>query len=299
MATRTDHVAYQKAWLASVGGLALQIASAVVMVIYGSYTDDHAAMTSAYFMFAGAIVWGMLVLVFDQHKRERIEAMEQAALEASGAGAGGGSSVFAEAGDELLVAARRLSWMHKVLVPIASVMLALVLVLIGLGRLGMWPFGTGGRIAEMLSVDSTINDVPMSTSHGLAISVGLAIAVVNFVYARYVSGMAKQKVWGAIRAGAGQSVGAAIFGGLVAVSHFALEMNSDTVYRYVQVILPMVLIVLSIEVVLNFVLGVYRPRKPGEFARPAFDSNILGYVSAPDRIAATIGSTARRPRSSR
>jgi regulator of protease activity HflC (stomatin/prohibitin superfamily) len=49
------------------------------------------------------------------------------------------------------------------------------------------------------------------------------------------------------------------------------------------------MIVIGAEFVLNFLLGIYRPRRPGEIPRPAMDSRILGFAAAPDRIAESIG----------
>jgi regulator of protease activity HflC (stomatin/prohibitin superfamily) len=49
------------------------------------------------------------------------------------------------------------------------------------------------------------------------------------------------------------------------------------------------MIVLGVEIVLNFVLTMYRPRRPGEMPKPAFESQVLGFVAAPDRIAQSIG----------
>ncbi len=48
------------------------------------------------------------------------------------------------------------------------------------------------------------------------------------------------------------------------------------------------MLVIGAEIVLNFVLNIYQPRRAGEYPAPAFESRILGFVSAPDRIAESI-----------
>jgi regulator of protease activity HflC (stomatin/prohibitin superfamily) len=74
----------------------------------------------------------------------------------------------------------------------------------------------------------------------------------------------------------------------MAVAHFIDIAGPDAPLRYLQVIFPVVLVLLGGEVFLNFVLNIYRPRKAGEIPRPAFDSRVLGFVAAPDRIADSI-----------
>ena len=42
------------------------------------------------------------------------------------------------------------------------------------------------------------------------------------------------------------------------------------------------------EIVLNFILNLYRPRIPGEVPRPAFDSKVLSLLAAPDNLVRSI-----------
>src|SRR5690606_1967274 len=108
-------------------------------------------------------------------------------------------SVF-ESNEDLRVAVRRLEWMHKWLVPAASLVLAGAFALFGLARLGIWPFGPWSLapISERLSPRNF--DVP--GYEGVFIALGLVLAAGGFVFARYVSGMAKQPVWANLRGGA-------------------------------------------------------------------------------------------------
>jgi regulator of protease activity HflC (stomatin/prohibitin superfamily) len=121
---------------------------------------------------------------------------------------------------------------------------------------------------------------------GWAVAIGLGLAFIGFLFARYISGMAKQKVWANLRAGAGFAVGTALLGLAIAVGQF---IGKDAILRYLPIAFAAVLIGLGGEIFLNFVLDVYRPRKPGEYPHPAFESRVLGFVAAPDRIAESIG----------
>ena len=53
---------------------------------------------------------------------------------------------------------------------------------------------------------------------------------------------------------------------------------------YLALIIPGIMVLLGIEIVLGLVFGFYRPRKPGEFVRPAFDSRLLGWLTRPESI---------------
>jgi len=123
---------------------------------------------------------------------------------------------------------------------------------------------------------------------GWAVAVGLGVAVIGFVFARFVAGMAQQPVWINLRAGAVHSVNASIAGLAVAVAHGVAYLGTDALYAAIIHVLPALMIVIGVEIVLNFILNIYRPRRAGEHPRPAFESRILGFVSAPDRIAESI-----------
>jgi modulator of FtsH protease HflK len=271
-----DYQSYKRATSVSLLGLALQLLMGLTMLIYSFVTrpPDAVALTGGVFILLGSIVWLLLAIVFDQHRRERIEQME---IEAMGASGVRDASAFSEGADDLRVAHKRLVWMHRILVPSASLLYALLL-----GLLGTWTFLQGRAFLKLDAFHSTSN-------FGVVISLSLAVAFIGFVFARYVAGMAKQPVWAHLRAGAGVAVGASIFGLTVAITQLIDKLGPSEPIQYLHVIWPAIMVVLAVEVVLSFLMGMYSPRKPGEFPRPALDSKILSFAAAPDRIAASIG----------
>lgn len=273
---KADHLTFRRAASVALIGLGLQLLMGLVLLVYSIILNDRSAMAGSFMILAGSMVWVFLAVVFDQHRRERIEALEADAFLQAGARE---SSVFGERTDDLRVAAKRLTWMHKWLLPIASLVFATVL-----ASLGVWLLLRG---QDVLSKD-TFRSLDQSAA-GWAISIGLALAFIGFVFARYVSGMAKQPVWANLRAGAAQSVGAALVGLLIVIAQFVDYAGPDAIARYLLVGIPVFMLVIASETVLNFLLGLYRPRRPGEIPRPAFESRILGFVAAPDRIAESIG----------
>lgn len=273
---KADHLTFRRAASVALIGLGLQLLMGLVLLVYSIILNDRSALAGSMMILTGSIVWTFLAVVFDQHRRERIEALEaESFIQASARE----TSVFGERADDLRVAARRLAWMHKWLLPIASLLFATVL-----AALGVWLLYHG---QDILSKDS-FRSLDQSAA-GWAISIGLALAFVGFVFARYVSGMAKQPVWANLRAGAAQSVGAALIGLVIVIAQFVDYAGPDVIARYLLVGIPVFMLAIAGETVLNFLLALYRPRRPGEIPRPAFESRILGFVAAPDRIAESIG----------
>ncbi|MGE3107928.1 MAG: SPFH domain-containing protein [Phycisphaerales bacterium] len=271
---KADHQSFRKATSVSLLGLTLQLLAGLVVLGYSVLMVDPAAFSAALFLLVGSVVWLTLAVVFDQHRRERLEALEARTIESSGLA---GSSVF-EASDELRVAARRLAWMHRVLLPVVSLALAGIFIF-----LGFWRIRHAIRSLNILNVDN------LPANRGMIIAIGIGLAVVGFVFARYVSGMAKQKAWAPLRAGAAMTVGGAIIGFAMVLGQFVWYAGPDIVFRYTHLIFPGLMILVGAEFILNFVLLMYRPRKAGEIPPPAFESRILGFVAAPDKIAESIG----------
>lgn len=279
---KADYLSYKRATTVSLLGLALQLGMGIALLIYavvarnadGRPSPDHLALTCSYFVLAGSLVWLMLAILFDQHRRERIEDLEAQALTASGARE---SSVFNEGTDDFRVAAKRLAWMHRILVPSVSILYALLLV-----GVGFWRFSSG---KQFLDPDKFAS----AGEPGWPIGIGIGVALVGFFFARYAAGMAKQAVWANLRGGAAVSVGAALFGLALAVGHLVDKVGPTYVLQYLHIIIPALMMVLAAEVAINFILSIYSPRRPGEYPRPAFDSRVLGFVAAPDKIAESIG----------
>lgn len=270
---KADYLSYQRATGRSLLGMAIQFALGVVFLLYSIFGQDEAAGTAAAFILIGVPAWLVLAVLFDQHRRERIEAIEAEAFASSDAAA---SSVFESQADDLRVAARRLKLMYRWLVPTASVVIGALLV-----GIGIWRF----KMAEA-QVGGVFKAPPL---RGWAMAIGAASALIAFLYARYISVMSKQKVWANLRAGASFAAGAALFGLALCVAQFVDMAGQGAALKYLALGFAVVVIGLGCEVFLNFVMDIYRPRKPGEYPRPAFESRVLGLIAAPDRIAESIG----------
>lgn len=270
---KADYLTYRRGTSVSLLGFGIQLLLALVLLIYSQYGRDDVAFTAAVYAGIGLAVWLVLAVMFDLHRRERLESMEMEAIGSSESG-----SAFSGGAEDLRVAARRLATMQRFFVPTVSVLLA-----VALAGAGWWRFGPGrAHIAYEGAIDPAYP--------GWAISIGIGVAFVGFVFARFVAGMAKQGVWISLRAGAAWIVGVALFAFSMAVAQFVLYAGQeDVVLRYLPAVVAVVMVLLGAEIFLSFILNLYRPRRPGEDQRPAFDSRFLGFLAAPDKIAESIG----------
>ena len=271
---RSDEVAFKRATGVSLFGFGLHSALTLALLLYGIFAEDAAGLTAFFAALIGVLIWLAMGLLFHQHRLERIEAAEAEAFATSSAAQ---ASVFDEASDELQVAARRLAWMHRLLMPTLSLVVGALYI-----GVGIWRFTIARGDLEPDGF------VPATDLSGWAIAIGLSIAVIGFVFARFVSGMAKQTVWGNLRAGAGAVVGVSLIGLALAIAHGAEFVGIHQPLRYLHTIFSVFMVLLGAEIVLNFILNIYRPRRAGEIPRPAFDSRVLSFVAAPDRIATSI-----------
>ena len=100
--------------------------------------------------------------------------------------------------------------------------------------------------------------------------------------------MSKQPEWQNLRGGAGYMVGNALVCLAIAVGIvFTLFEKSGAMRIVAQGILVFMLAVAA-EILLNFILNLYRPRRSGELPRPAFDSRVMSLLAAPDSIVRSI-----------
>lgn len=273
---RTDHLAYQQATRVAGFGLLLQLGIGLVMLVYGFLFADSAFQIASMPVLAGVVVWMSLVIVFHQHRLERLEALERDELAAERGEDGTG--IFSEGDTD--VAARRLRLMHTWLMPAASLLVATLLVWLGWGTLSWF-----GKLDDP---DVQVTPFGVGANLGWQLAITLGLALVAFIFSRFVAGMAARTAWANLRGGAGHMVGNALVLLAVAIGIAFRFFEKPGVLEGVAWGLAIYMLLLAAEIVLNFVLNLYRPRRPGEVPRPAFDSRILSLFAAPDSIVRSI-----------
>ncbi|UCD75132.1 MAG: hypothetical protein JSV91_15280 [Phycisphaerales bacterium] len=271
---RVDHIAFQRATRVAGFGFLLQAAIGVALLVFGLISKDTAFIFGSAYVLAGLLPWVSLIVIFYQHAQERLEALEEDELATTREGVG---SVFDAADEDIRLAARRLRLMHKWLMPAVSLLLAFVLSGLAWFMLRYMSRMTGGTVEAATEFHLTVHI-------GWAVAICLSFAAVSFIFSRFVAGMAKQPAWQNLRGGAAYMVGNALVMLAVAVGITFRFFENDQAIEIIARVLPWCMIVQAAEIVLNFILNLYRPRVPGEVPRPAFDSKGLSMLAAPDNL---------------
>ena len=275
---RTDHVAYQRATRIAGIGLLLQLGIGLTLLIYGIVGSDSAYVIGSCYTLPGCLVWATLALVFNQHRLERLEALEFDEIEAAAAS---GTTIFNSETAEARVASRRLELMHRWLVPAASLLLAALLAYLGWQAL-IW-FG----LQDDPNADIGPFSVGGSLGWQLAVSIGLSL--ISFIFSRFVAGMSQQSAWQNLRGGAGVMVGNALVCLAIAVGIVFQLLQKPAVLEGIAYGFGIFFLAVAGEILLNLILNLYRPRRAGEIPRAAFDSRVLSLLAAPDSIARSVG----------
>ena len=280
---RTDHYAYQQATRISGFGLILQLAIALVLFVMGRAVGSTAFVHGSAIAFIGVAVWATLIVLFHQHRLAALEAMEAEELRSSRSDA----TVFeSERAGEALVAKRRLERLQRVLLPVVSLLAAAGLAWSGIASaryISSLEFRPG---ADTPMVDVAPFSVGLATGWQLAICVSLAL--VAFIFSRFVAGMSKQPAWQNLRGGAGFMVGTALVLSAIAVGLVANSFGKPKWLEPIVLAIGVGEAVFAGEIVLNFILALYRPRRAGDNPRAPFDSRVLSLLAAPDSIVRSI-----------
>jgi regulator of protease activity HflC (stomatin/prohibitin superfamily) len=78
---------------------------------------------------------------------------------------------------------------------------------------------------------------------------------------------------------------------LIAVAMGLDYFEVTVVERIVTYVIPAVMTVVGIELILNLVLDIYRPRVAGQERRPPYDSRLLGLFAEPQGVLKTVAAT--------
>lgn len=280
MVTETLHTRSRRAAL---GGLLVQIVAFIATMILAQRCGSKAAYDLAWYILGGVPIWFVSLLVFRQHELAALEQLDLEELRREKAATGGGDALFdAEGGMGLgfRVAAARLKWMQKWVMPSFSLITAGYL--IGVGA-WLWLRLTSAQLHVGSEGWGELRQVP------IALVVFAILMLGMFLLSRYTSGLGRVNAWQLLR-----GCGSYMLGNVLAVTALIICLG---VYQYARVatweqtlafVIPALMIVLGVETLLNFVLDIYRPRATGIEPRAAFDSRLLGLIAEPGGIAKSI-----------
>ncbi len=228
------------------------------------------------FMLFGIPVWLVLYFILKQITRVELEALETAELRRAQE-AGATQALFELDDEALLLEQNRLKWMVQWLLPAGTIVVAVWLLW------GIWNLSVTEIFDENLSGRTDQPKVMMVFV--------LGVAFLSFLYARYSLAVARLPQWGLLRGGGVCMAGCALAGVVGAVA-LMLGGTFEWAEPSATLILRFAMFVLGVEFAGNFILDLYRPRVPGEVARPAFDSRLLGMIGEPGGLAKSIADAA-------
>jgi len=274
---RHDHFAYQQATRVAGIGILLQAATALGVFLFGRIGQDTTLVFGAVCVAIGILPWVALTVVFHQHRLERLEVLENDEIAAI---RGDARSVFEGDREQGTAAAARLRLMHQWLMPIVSVAYATLL-----GLAAWWSLSWMGRLDDTAGNATTFR---IGSALGWQVATCAGLSLIAFIFSRFVAGMSTQAAWQNLRGGAGVMVGNALVLLAIAVGVVFQVFQKTGVLEGVARGIGVFMILVAAETALNLVLNLYRPRRPGETPRPAFDSKVLGLLAAPDSLVRTI-----------
>lgn len=262
---------------AAIGGV-VQLLMAAAFLLVGVASGFPAAQAVAWYAAGGVPIWAILWLLFQQHRLSLLEALETERL-AQGTP---DSSLFEASADLQHMARARLRQLYRWGLPVTSLLVVGYLLAAAAVQLlytgnKAWFYGEGGLSAY---------PVPDGVPALMAFSA--ALTFVSFVASRFLSGLSRLEGAVLLRGGAAYLTGQAALGLLLTGTLGLANFGNALGLRLLTCGAPLVLLLLAVEIALNFLLQLYRPRRAGETPRPAFDSRLLALLSEPGGIAKTI-----------
>ncbi|MFP4175748.1 MAG: SPFH domain-containing protein [Candidatus Brocadiia bacterium] len=254
-------------------GLVIQLVFvAIYFALYSQSDQSPAVLAQLWFVVPGVAVWLVVLLHGRQRRLAREESEEMEKLQKARLS----EEIFEEQELDEMRAHTALKIFEKYVAPVFSVILAVFLgVLAYINLAGLW--GTGVEVAA---------------SNPLGVVVGAAVvSFFGFLFGKYVVGLAHGRQLRLLRAGGSYMMGNVLGSLIVLVAmsmvHFGV-MWLEVVAAYV---IPLIMGLISVEIVVNQILEFYRPRVPGQESRPAYDSRLLNLVAEPGDILETVAAT--------
>ncbi len=267
---------YQRAVGGAMLGLAIQAVFCLILLFLAAWPQTAHPATWGAFLFSvgGLPIWCCLALVFHQHRLEHEETLETERLLQKEKAASGRTDLFEQGVDELAAARKRLDFLHKWLIPITGLVVGVYLAATALLLLP--------QATDLLLKGIVPLPVPESAFLVMAFTGG--ITFLGFVAGRYVSGLSRQTEWQFLQGGAAYLMGTALTCALLALGFGLGHYELPSLLTYLFLLIPPLQLLLASEILLALLLGIYRPRRQGERARPAFNSRILGLLASPDSL---------------
>ena len=269
-----DPLVTRRAVTAASIGLAIQLALIAACGLAALWADSQALYAATWHMAGGLPIWVMLLLLYQQHEQERVQRLSAEKLSADASAST--AAIFANLTDDLDQARTRLDRLYRFGLPAVSLLVAIYLVVAGGVLLSR---AISGNVS-----DAAASLAPRCNPVGL-LFVMAGLAFTAFVGGRWLAGYARQRAWQLLRGGSSYLMSCFVVACLLFAAVLAVAFTDDTRFLgWVAVVIPSVMIAVGCEILLTSLLESYRPRVPGAMPRPAFDSRVLGLLTAPGSL---------------
>ena len=249
---------------------AFQAVFSVVMLTVWLWVGSKSALSGCLFLAGGVFIWLFVALMFYVRQLARLEQMESEELAARGAGSG----LFEQDGaGRAAPAATRAVFFETYLVP------AFTLAWAGF-------HATCGilLVKSLAAAPAATQSFPAHASIFLFV-----IGFLGFLLSRYTTGMARQSQWRLLRAPSSYLLTGVLLGIVpVICALVAAWQKYPQADRIIAFIIPIAQLILAGELVINFILDLYRPRVPGKDYHVSFDSRLMGLLAEPQRVGASV-----------
>ena len=272
--TAADPRAYQRATTAALAGLAIQVALVVATGLVALWSDSQAVYAAGWHMLGGLPIWIVLALLYHQHETERTQRLAADKLASDPTAS---AAIFGNLGDDLDAARRRLDALYRYGLPAVSLVVAAYLIVAG-----------GVLVSVRLRSGAAAALAGRASPVGLLFALA-GIAFVAFVGGRWLAGYARQRDWQLLRGGASYLMSCFVVTALVLAGAAVIAVAGVAwPFEALALVIPGVMTAIGLEILLTALLESYRPRVPGEIPRPAFDSRVLGLLTAPESLGSVL-----------
>lgn len=269
------------------GGVLISFLFALLTFVVAGQGNSIAARVEAFHLFLGALVWAMTYL----HLRaRRLAAEEKLSIEETDRSLmeKGKDRLFEGDGFSGALAQTRLRELEKYGVPLLSVLIIAGYLIVG----GLFVYALAFlKSAPMIAMWLGVNPLAGLSQAVLCAFLSMVMAFLAFALGVYAAGMAQESSARLLRAGAGHLLANALCLFLITLVFGLGYLQWTFAERVVQWLIPVLMLVIGGEMLINFVLDFYRPRTFGEEMRPVYDSRLTGLMTEPQGLFKTFSQT--------
>jgi len=236
------------------------------------WTRSLAVLAQTWFFAPGVLMWVVVFLHSRQRRlaaeeREEMEELRRARLS---------EELFEEQELDRMRAHNALLIFERFLVPALSIIFSGVLIYLA---------------CRSIWIAYAVERMPTVTEP-IVVAIGTAfLAFLGFLVGRYAVGLAQNAEMRLLRAAGayllGNVLGSLILAFAMAMVHFGLTWPEVGA----AFVIPGIMGLVGMEIILNLILDIYRPRVPGQEARPPYDSRLLGLIAEPGSMVKTLATT--------